>query len=96
MALFLALYSGLAPSAFSGRPLTVTLLYGVRTFLPPTHYAPASDCLACFTGALYRAGRVCLKKKRTGEVHVQRHLWGTPVQHIDKIGTAGIASRRDI
>ncbi|AON52628.1 hypothetical protein Hsc_0315 [Herbaspirillum seropedicae] len=33
MALFLALYR-LAP-AFSGRPLTVTLLCGVRTFLPP-------------------------------------------------------------
>ena len=42
-------------SVFSGRPLTVILLYGVRTFLPPTHYAPASDCLACFTGVLYRA-----------------------------------------
>ena len=40
-------------SAFSGRPLTVILLYGVRTFLPPTHYTPASDCLACFTGVLY-------------------------------------------
>ena len=43
-------------SAFSGRPLTVTLLYGVRTFLPPVRlHAPASDCLACITGALYRA-----------------------------------------
>jgi len=51
VALFLALYL----AAFSGRPLTVTLLYGVRTFLPPTHYAPASDCLACFTATLYRA-----------------------------------------
>jgi len=50
VALFLALYL----AAFSGRPLTVTLLYGVRTFLPPTHYAPASGCLACFTCALYR------------------------------------------
>jgi hypothetical protein len=46
---------GLRRSAFGGRPLTVTLLYGVRTFLPPTHYAPASDCLACFTAPLYRA-----------------------------------------
>ena len=35
MALFLALYLGLALAAFSGRPLTVTPLYGVRTFLPP-------------------------------------------------------------
>ncbi|VXB44909.1 hypothetical protein MASSI9I_20770 [Massilia sp. 9I] len=32
MALFLALYL----AAFGGRPLTVTLLYGVRTFLPPS------------------------------------------------------------
>ena len=35
VALFLALYLGLALAAFGGRPLTVTPLYGVRTFLPP-------------------------------------------------------------
>jgi hypothetical protein len=48
VALFLALYL----AAFSGRPLAVTLLYGVRTFLPPLTTAEtaavASDCLACF------------------------------------------------
>lgn len=48
MALVLALYL----AAFSGRPLAVTLLYGVRTFLPPLTTAEAvamaSDCLACF------------------------------------------------
>jgi hypothetical protein len=32
VALFLALYL----AAFGGRPLAVTLLYGVRTFLPPS------------------------------------------------------------
>jgi len=48
VALFLVLYL----TAFDGRPLTVTLLYGVRTFLPP--YAickqidKTSGCLACF------------------------------------------------
>ena len=41
--------------AFSGRPLTVTLLYGVRTFLPPTHYRQPATVLACFTDVLYRA-----------------------------------------
>lgn len=45
VALFLALYL----AAFSGRPLTVILLYGVRTFLPPTGNLSASDCLACFS-----------------------------------------------
>jgi hypothetical protein len=55
VALFLALYL----AAFSGRPLTVTLLYGVRTFLPLSPCSAeavtiTSDCLACFTGVLYR------------------------------------------
>ena len=48
---------------FGGRPLTVTPLYGVRTFLPPApRGAPASDCLACITGALYRAAARLRKK----------------------------------
>src|SRR5690606_12480342 len=44
VALFLALYL----SAFSGRPLTVTLLCGVRTFLPPPCRRPAV-VLSCFS-----------------------------------------------
>src|SRR5450830_1084194 len=40
----------LVMASFGGRPLTVTLLYGVRTFLPPPHYTAASGCLACFGG----------------------------------------------
>ena len=47
-------YSSPYIAAFGGRPLTVILLYGARTFLPPTHYAMASGCLACFTAPLYR------------------------------------------
>ena len=49
MALFLALY----PRAFGGRPLTVTLLCGVRTFLPP----PPEDEDQRLSGLLH--GRYC-------------------------------------
>jgi hypothetical protein len=45
VALFLALYL----AAFGGRSLTVTLLCGVRTFLPSMQRtASTSGCLACF------------------------------------------------
>ena len=43
--------------AFGGRPLTVTPLCGVRTFLPPAPLqVPASGCLACFTGSIVTDG----------------------------------------
>jgi hypothetical protein len=47
-----ALFLALCLAAFGGRPLTVTLLHGVRTFLPPAHYAPASDCLGLHHGTI--------------------------------------------
>ena len=61
MALFLALYL----AAFSGRPLTVTLLCGVRTFLPP----PPEDEDQRLSGLLH--GRYCTLPRR---VHANKIL----------------------
>jgi len=41
-------------SPHGGRPLTVTLLYGVRTFLPPTHCNVGQRLSGLLQAAFYR------------------------------------------